>query len=70
MSRGDGVLFAIKNTILTKSIPSPSNLELLAIESNHVIVVTYLPPNLTKPLLASRSGLFNQPGFEAKPSPI
>ncbi len=48
VSRGGGVLIAIKNTILTKSLPLPSNLELLAIElieSNHVIVVTYLPPN-------------------------
>ncbi len=47
MSRGGGVLFAIKNTINTHEINSIAiqSRTLIAIESNHVIVVTYLPPN-------------------------
>ena len=62
-SRGGGVLVAIKNTISSRLVQSPLNLELIAvelIEINYLVFVVYLPPNIDIILLKETISFIKQ----------
>ena len=62
-SRGGGVLVAIKNTISSRLVQSPLNLELSAvelIEINYLVFVVYLPPNIDIILLKETISFIKQ----------
>ena len=58
-SRGGGVLFAVWDNIISKVLPSPTNVEMLTLEvevlQKIVISVVYLPPNPSLLLIQSLS---------------
>ena len=62
-SRGGGVLVAIKNTISSRLVQSPLNLELIAVELfeiNYLVFVVYLPPNIDIILLKETISFIKQ----------
>ena len=58
-SRGGGVLFAVRDSIISKVLPSPTNVEMLTVEvevlQKFVMSVVYLPPNPSLLLIQSLS---------------
>ena len=55
-SRGGGVLVAVRDNIISRAYPSPTNIEMLTIEVEAVIIcVIYLPPTPSLSVVQSLS---------------
>ena len=63
-SRGGGVLLAVQDNIVSKVLPSPTNIEMLTVEvelpQTLVLCIVYLPPNSNVSLIQSLSSYLYQ----------
>jgi len=63
-SRGGGVLLAVQDTIISKTLPSPANIEMLTVEvelsQTVILCVVYLPPSPTLSQIQSLTSHLSQ----------